>query len=137
MDFALGEITRPHADIDWFVEVGDAERVREHLVRNGWIVSRTQLNAVDLVRGGDGLDHGIAFVDRRGEDVVVPNGPFAQDPWPRGMLDGPVRTLHGVTCRIISVAAQIEIKRLMPVWVPGLKRRPKDAADIDRLTTRA
>jgi hypothetical protein len=38
-----------------------------------------------------------------------------------------------VACPVISPAAQIEIKQMMPVWVPGRPRRPKDAADIARL----
>jgi len=105
VDFALGEITRPHEDIDWFIDVADAERVREHLVHEGWAVTRTQLNAVDLAYQGSGPEHGIGFVERRGDEVVVPYGPFAGDPWPTGMLDGPLCTLHGVTCRIITVAA--------------------------------
>jgi hypothetical protein len=30
----------------------------------------------------------------------------------------------------MSPEAQIESKEMMPVWVPGRPRRPKDAADI-------
>jgi hypothetical protein len=33
----------------------------------------------------------------------------------------------------VSAAAQIEIKEMMPVWVPGMRRRAKDAEDIARL----
>jgi hypothetical protein len=35
--------------------------------------------------------------------------------------------------RIISPQVQIECKEMMPVWVPGRPRRPKDAEDIARL----
>ena len=34
---------------------------------------------------------------------------------------------------MISPAAQVEIKRMMPVWVPTLKRREKDIQDIENL----
>jgi hypothetical protein len=38
-----------------------------------------------------------------------------------------------VRCPIISPHVQIESKEMMPVWVPGRRRRPKDAEDIARL----
>ncbi|MFJ3936675.1 hypothetical protein ACIPYR_09515 [Streptomyces parvus] len=46
------------------------------------------------------------------------------------MLDGTVGRIGATVCPIVSPAAQIEIKRLMPVRVPGRPRRPKDAQDI-------
>jgi hypothetical protein len=36
-------------------------------------------------------------------------------------------------CPIISPTARIEIKTMMPVWVPGRARRLKDTEDIARL----
>ena len=42
--------------------------------------------------------------------------------------------LGDLRCPIISPYAQIEIKKMMPVWVPGLERRPKDAEDIELIT---
>ena len=49
------------------------------------------------------------------------------------MLDGPIAELGGVQARIITPAAQIEIKSMMPVWVPGMRRRAKDQTDIAAL----
>ncbi|GIF05714.1 hypothetical protein [Actinoplanes siamensis] len=46
------------------------------------------------------------------------------------------RTLSGITCPIIAPEAQIEIKRMYPVWNPALPRRPRDATDIGRLGAR-
>ncbi|MCQ1576142.1 hypothetical protein [Streptomyces parvus] len=46
------------------------------------------------------------------------------------MLDGTVGRIGATVCPVISPAAQIEIKRMMPVWGPGRPRRPKDAQDI-------
>ncbi len=53
--------------------------------------------------------------------------------WPAGLLDAPMGRLGGLTCPVIGVAAQIEIKEMMPVWVPGLPRREKDMSDLARL----
>lgn len=46
------------------------------------------------------------------------------------MFDGPLGRIGATVCPVISPAAQIEIKRMMPVWVPGRPRRPKDTQDI-------
>jgi hypothetical protein len=49
------------------------------------------------------------------------------------MLDAAPGRIGQVRCPIISPAAQIEIKQMMPVWVPGRPRRAKDAQDVTRL----
>jgi hypothetical protein len=46
------------------------------------------------------------------------------------MLDRLAGHIGAVACPIISPRAQIEIKRMMPAWVPGRPRRAKDARDI-------
>lgn len=47
------------------------------------------------------------------------------------MIDNTVvGELEGIRCPIIGPEAQIEIKRMMPVWVPGFRRRDKNARDI-------
>ncbi|WP_351233116.1 aminoglycoside adenylyltransferase [Streptomyces sp. NPDC002133] len=82
----------------------------------------------------DGLDSSFTFV---AEDVtgrlVVAGGPWAGAPWPQGMLDAEHGRIGALRCAVVSPEAQIEIKEMMPVWVPGLPRRAKDAEDIARL----
>lgn len=70
--------------------------------------------------------------DRFGR-VVVAGGPWAGEVWPEGMLDASVGRIAALRCRIISPRTQIEIKQMMPVWVPGRPRRKKDVEDITRL----
>ncbi|MET8293860.1 nucleotidyltransferase domain-containing protein [Streptomyces sp. NPDC005180] len=134
MDFWLGEVTREHEDVDWFAWAGDAERLRSLLVGRGYEVLREDDQQLDVVR--DGEEHGFAFVTRRRPDgrVVVAGGPWAGTPWPEGLLDGvePGR-LGGLECPVASPEAQIEIKRMTPVWVPERPRREKDAVDVARL----
>jgi hypothetical protein len=80
------------------------------------------------------VEHSFALLARDAAGrVVVGGGPWAGEPWPDGMLGGPPGRLHDLTCPIITPQAQIEIKRMMPEWMPGLPRRPKDANDIARL----
>ncbi|WP_107502381.1 nucleotidyltransferase domain-containing protein [Streptomyces sp. 3211.6] len=134
MDFWLGEVTREHEDVDWFAWAEDAQRLGDLLVARGYEVLSADDQQLDVVR--DGEEHGFAFVTRRRSDgrVLVAGGPWAGTPWPEGLLDGvePGR-LGGLECPVASPEAQIEIKRMMPVWVPERPRRRKDAVDTARL----
>lgn len=133
MDFWLGEVTRDHEDVDWFAWARDAPVLRERLGALGYEDQRADDQQLDLVRDGEELSFALVTRDPAGR-VVVAGGPWAGTPWPAGMLDEaePGR-LGGVECPVVSPAAQIEIKRMMPVWVPGRPRRPKDAEDVARL----
>ncbi len=80
-----------------------------------------ELGFAPLARAGDGT-------------VVVGGGPWAGTRWPAGMIECAVLgQLGDLRCPVISPAAQVEIKRMMPIWVPGRPRREKDSADIARL----
>jgi hypothetical protein len=131
MDFFLGRVTRPHVDVDWFCWAHDADRLAVALAGLGFTAYGD--NAPELQRDflRDGVDLGVALLGRdTAGRVVVPAGPSAGEPWPDGMLDGPPGRIGDLTCSIVSAAAQIEIKQMMPVWVPGLPRRDKDRSDI-------
>lgn len=58
MDFFLGRVTREHLDIDWFVLVEDAARLREQLLQHGFVDVTTAdpEQQIDLRRGR--VDHG-------------------------------------------------------------------------------
>jgi hypothetical protein len=134
MDFFLGEITREHLDVDWFARRDDGPRLAAALVERGYelLPEPPHDRQLDLVK--DGVEQSFALIAEDGQGrVTVAGGPWAGAPWPAGLLDGPPATLRGITCPIVHPRAQIEIKRMMPVWVPTLRRRPKDAADITRL----
>ena len=82
----------------------------------------------------DGLDSSFTLVDRDAAGrVVVAGGPWAGTAWPDGLLDAGPGRIGDIEAPIVSPLAQIEIKRMMPVWDPSRPRRAKDAADIARL----
>ncbi|MEU9026215.1 aminoglycoside adenylyltransferase [Streptomyces sp. NPDC048383] len=130
MDFWLGRITREHEDIDWFTRSRDAGRLIGPLVARGYEVLRADGQQLDLVRDGEELSFALVDRDGAGRDVVA-GGPWAGTRWPARMLDAaePGR-LGALECPVVSPAAQIEIKRMTPIWIPGRARRPKDAADV-------
>jgi hypothetical protein len=134
MDFFLGEVTRGHVDIDWFAWARDAGRLRDGLLAGGWQPTGTWPLAQQLDVTKDGEEASVAWLAKDADGrVVVGGGPWAGEPYPSGMLDAPPGRIGHLCCPIISPAAQIEVKQMMPVWVPGRPRRVKDAADVARL----
>ncbi|MFK0257902.1 nucleotidyltransferase domain-containing protein [Streptomyces sp. NPDC090445] len=134
MDFFIGEVTRDHEDIDWFAWTGDAAALADALMRSGWqpVPGPPPGQQADFSK--EGVESSFALLDRdRYGRAVVAGGPWAGELWPEGMLDGSVGRIGDLRCGIISPGAQIEIKRMTPVWVPGRPRRAKDAEDIARL----
>ncbi|QEV16268.1 nucleotidyltransferase domain-containing protein [Streptomyces alboniger] len=134
MDFFLGEITRDHEDIDWFAWADDAADLAGGVLRYGYspVPGSPPDLQLDFVK--DGLESSFTLLDRDAADsVVVAGGPWAGAPWPDGMLDAGPGRIGGLECAIVSPQAQIEIKRMTPVWDPSRPRRTKDAEDIARL----
>lgn len=134
MDFFLGEITRDHEDIDWFAWKGDAGALAEALLVHGYQPVPGPPPDLQLDFAKDGLESSFTFLDRdTAGHVVVAGGPWAGAPWPEKMLDAGPGRIGDLQCAIVGPQAQIEIKRMMPVWDPSRPRRPKDAEDIARL----
>ncbi|CAM5327422.1 hypothetical protein SBADM41S_10680 [Streptomyces badius] len=131
MDFFLGEPTRDHTDIDWFVRQRDVEALTHALLRSGWerLPGPPADQQLDFAKQGEESSFALLDEDRCGH-VVVAGGPWAGERWPEGMLDGSLGRIGTTVCPVTSPAAQIEIKRMMPVWVPGRPRRTKDSQDI-------
>ncbi|WP_230010323.1 nucleotidyltransferase domain-containing protein [Microbacterium sp. Bi128] len=135
MDFYLGRLTREHLDVDWYVWDGDMPVIANALVAQGW-TDMEQYPAEqqrDLVKGA--VEFGIAPLSSAADGrVVVGGGPWRNAALPKDILANALECqLGGIQCAVISPAAQIEIKQMMPTWVPGLPRRSKDAADMDLL----
>jgi hypothetical protein len=134
MDFHLGELTRPHTDVDWYCWRRDADRVSVLLGAEGWRVD-PRLPAeqqLDLIRAD--VELSFAYLDRDAAGrVVVGGGPWTGTPLPDGMLDAPPGRLGPLSAPVISAAAQIEFKEMYPVWMPHRPRRAKDATDLARL----
>jgi hypothetical protein len=136
VDFFLGEVTREHTDVDWFAWAADGPRLAAALRQRGWALAPEPPphdQQLDLTRDDVELSIALLARDATGR-VVVAGGPWAGQPWPDGLLDPAVGRIGPVTCPVVGPRAQIEIKRMMPVWVPGRPRRPKDAEDVARLT---
>lgn len=93
MDFYLGQITRDHADVDWFALTTDSPRLTAALARHGFedVTTVAGGQQIDLMR--DSAKHGIGLVklSQVGYPLVA-SGPFADEPWPVDMSGCPHRS---------------------------------------------
>jgi hypothetical protein len=91
---------------------------------------RLKINSSTFVKGE--LDVSFALLDKDEAGVVIAGGPWR--PWSEaGTVHPQLGRIGSVRCAILDPNAQIEIKRMMPIWVPGRPRRQKDIDDIVRL----
>ncbi|MEU9719637.1 aminoglycoside adenylyltransferase [Streptomyces sp. NPDC047976] len=134
MDFFLGRPTRDHEDVDWFAWSEDAPALTAALLDAGYepLPGPPAGQQLDFVKEGEESSFALLARGTDGRPVVA-GGPWAGEPWPRDMLDGPAGRIGDLECAIVSPSAQIEIKRMTPVWIPGRPRRAKDVRDIARL----
>jgi len=134
MDFFLGQITRDHEDIDWFMWAADASSLTASLTQRGY-EQRTGApvdQQIDFVHDSIELSFKLIAKDEGGS-VVVAGGPWKGEAWPEGILDGLEGHIGTVHARVLNPHAQIEIKRMMPIWVSDRPRRPKDLSDIVKI----
>lgn len=133
MDFFLGEVTRPHRDIDLFVWASDAARLVPLLEEHGFAESggpppdlqRNFRTAAEEVH--------MTLLERNAAGAVVSaGGRWADSPWPEGMLAAPPGRIGDLSCRIVSPEAQLWAKEELP-RVLGDRQREHDAADVERL----
>ena len=134
MDFSLGQVTRPHVDVDWFCWLADAERLATTLRERGYADDQRVPPQLQLDLLKNKVEISFAYLARNDAgQVVVGAGPWTGAPFPDRMLDGSTGRLAGLTCPIISPAAQIELKQMYPVWMPERPRRLKDGEDVIQL----
>jgi hypothetical protein len=131
VDFVLGHVTRDHVDIDWVALIDDAPAITAALHDDGYrtIPGPPPDQQLDVAKDGEEMSFAWMTRGPNGQ-VASAGGPYAGEPWPGGMLEGPIGRIGPVQCPVISLAVQIESKEMWNEWVPGSSRRPKDAQDI-------
>ncbi|SBU90421.1 2''-aminoglycoside nucleotidyltransferase [Streptomyces sp. Ncost-T6T-1] len=134
MDFFLGELTRDHEDIDWFAWDTGAGKLAAELGRRGYepVAGPPPEQQLDFVKADLETSVTLLSKDETGHPRVA-GGPWAGTLWPEAMPAAAPGRLASLEAPVVSAQGQIEIKRMTPVWVPGMPRRAKDADDIARL----
>jgi hypothetical protein len=134
LDARLGRITRPHGDVEFWVERVHAERSKAVLVEAGVLALATQPPAEACEFTWDDVPFSTAYFDRqpdgssiqllgRWSDWLFPPDSFGDEPV---MLDGtPVLAM--------SVSGMLAMKEQFPRLRNGRPWRQKDIADIEIL----
>ncbi len=131
VDFWVGEVTRPHDDIDVVVGRADEDAVAAALVAAGWQHAPTAEDLVGTRYRLGSAQVEVTFVERgeAGQVVVpLPTGPVTWSPRPFGDVRV---TLRGVSARTIPLALLVEGKsrpRDDPIG------SAKDRADFEALS---
>jgi hypothetical protein len=134
MDFYLGHITRDHTDIDFFTWAATADTLVAELAGHGYhsLTGPPSVQQRDLAKHEEEVSFALVDLNRSGE-IVVAGGPWAGEPFPQAAPHNKTGRIGAVECAVVNPHGQIEIKQMTPVWNPNLRRRTKDATDIDCL----
>jgi hypothetical protein len=129
LDFLLGRVTRAHEDIDVFIWAADAPRLLPRLKDKGYeeIGGPPPEQQRNLVK--DGEEFHVTLIEENELGVVTAGGRWANLPWTKGMLDGPIGQIGDIRCRVISPEAQLWAKEEAPHALAHAPR-DRDHADI-------
>lgn len=132
VDFAVGRVTREHADIDLVVFADQLPDVVHLLEDLGYEASPTRhLHQTSLRRSE--VEVQLNVVERRSDGAIVSPGTFSDWPWhPRSFGDC-VGRIGDIEVPVVSVEAQLEAKEGFPRHRAGSPHRLKDVADISVL----
>jgi hypothetical protein len=113
VDFHVGAITRPHADLDLAVWASDVDRIGRLLTGDGW--THAPEEAEDGYTGYERADVRLelAFLVRQEEGVVSTPLRDGFASWPVGAFGDESKELSGVRARVIGRAALREEKAIV------------------------
>ncbi len=134
VDFALGQITREHEDIDLFAWASDTQRLVKALEQAGFCPEPGPPPEAqrDFIKDEESIQVALVALSERGEAIVA-GGEAKGLPWPAGMLGSHRGQIGKIVCPLVNPLIQIELKERYPVWRPDLPRLAKHANDIARL----
>ncbi|HEV2590259.1 MAG TPA: hypothetical protein VGU02_00070 [Gaiellaceae bacterium] len=132
VDFLYGEVSRSHKDIDLVIRARDAEAAVAALSASLFEQLEPSYPDERLEFTRDGVTVELIFITSDARGRLVTPGRWAQWPWPSDTLSGPVGQIGTLSCRLVSVAAQIDSKRNYSSHGTG-ELRERDLHDLRRL----
>jgi hypothetical protein len=126
LDFHAGRLTRPHKDVDLVTWSRHRGRVRRLLEQHGYTTVRFDEPQIFFEKLGQEVNFAMI---RRGASGAIVTPKFEYWPWPEGAFSGRPRTLHDVTCRVLTVDALLDEKEGYEES-RGVPLRPKDEVSL-------
>jgi hypothetical protein len=133
VDFLVGEVTRPHSDVEFAVWRSDFPAVRSLLKRRGYVEQE-----VDFPQEADNFSKSgqlvrLIFIERNETGEVVTPGRWNDWPWPDGSFGGARGRLGDVELPVVSVQGQLDTKENYHRHPAGRPLREKDRGDLQHL----
>jgi hypothetical protein len=133
LDAHLGQITRPHGDVEFWVERTDAEESRSALVRAGAHALVTQPPEESCEFEWNDVQFSTAYFDRQPDGSFTVAGRWSDWIFPPGSFGDDLGTLQGVPVQTMSLAGMLAMKEQYPHLRNGRAWRAKDVLDLERL----
>ena len=126
-------ISRPHSDIEFWVERGDGVRVREVLAALGAEPLATQPPEESTEFRLGGVQFSIAYFDPHPDGSYRVRGRWSDWVFPPGSFADDYGDLEGVRVPTMSAAGMLSMKEQYPLLRNGRRSRPKDQTDMELL----
>lgn len=132
LDARIGHVTRDHGDIEFWVDHGNADRVRHLLTDAGAALLDTQPPEESSEYDWAGLSFSTAYFDLHPDGTSSqPRGRFDDWLFPAGSFpDEPVE-FEGMQVLTMSLAGMLAMKEQYPYLRNGRAWRAKDVHDIE------
>jgi Aminoglycoside-2''-adenylyltransferase len=105
VDFYVGSVTRPHDDVDLAVWVGDAPRIAELLVADGWQHAPEEDEDGGTCYERERVRLELTYLDRDDDGNVFIPLQDRRASWAADALGDDLRALNGVSTRLIALSA--------------------------------
>lgn len=130
LDAQLGEVTRDHGDVEFWVERSDAEPVRAAMMAIRAQVADTQPIEESRAFVRDGVSFSSAFFDRNDDGTFGVQGRWSDWIFPPGSFGESMGELDGLAVPTMSVEGMLAMKEQYASLRNGGPLREKDVRDI-------
>ena len=135
VDFAVGEMTRQHRDVDFVTWEVDLPRITELLRLLGYRARASQHPKHQLDWEKSGTEVQINLITQTTDGSLISPGTFSDWPWLEGSFGNHWGRIGDLDVPIVSPAGQLESKENFSKHPAGQPLRAKDLHDIKQLRT--
>jgi hypothetical protein len=135
VDFAVGDMTRQHRDVDFVVWEEDLPRITELLRFLGYRARSSKHPNHQLNWEKSETEVQINLITKTTEGAIISPGTFSDWPWFEGSFGNHRGRIGDVDVPIVSPAGQLESKENFSKHPAGQPLRAKDLHDIKQLQT--
>jgi hypothetical protein len=143
LDARLGQLTRDHHDIEFWVYHEDGVRTKEALVQRGFTPVATQPPEESQEFMKAGIKSSSAYLYRKSDGRLGVKGPHSDWRFPANSFEDPPGRIGDLVLPAMSIEGMLAMKEQFPTLRNGRPLREKDVADIatmrgllrDRATT--